>query len=79
MDDVFRVKVPHTKTNVYEYFPNYVVLKRPPKQILLHYERIQITIGTVLEHDIDFLVFYERVVIPDNIRRIEGLHRLYLF
>ena len=78
MNDVFRMQVLQTKANVDEYFPDEILNEWFASLFLLCDHWVQISEGTVLNHDVDFLIVYKRVKVSYYIRWFQLMHHLNL-
>lgn len=64
------MQVANSEANVYEYFPDYILVKRFAKGVLFGNEPIKVTVRTELKDDIDLLILDEGVVITNNVGRV---------
>ena len=79
MNDAILVQIANSEANVDENFPNDIFVKSFSQVILFLYKSVKISVRTELEYNIDLLVLNKAIIVPDHVRRVQGLHRLDLF
>ena len=79
MDDAILMQIANSEANVDENFPYDIFVKSFSQVILFLYKSVKISVRTELEYNIDLLVLNKAIIVPDHVRRVQGLHRLDLF
>ena len=72
MQDLICMKVPQSKTHLYEKLPQLAFIQRPSH--LLFQILAEITIFAVFHDDVDRIFFHKRIVVPNTVLALDFGH-----